>query len=119
MITDSLEPVYQFLKEKVFANEDVLSQELCISDDGKILALCDLSSKSKVVEIKTYGVLSGENKISSLLARQLYYESKGRETYVLSLEFEKHFKGLETIIDSININIYKVKLIETELKPRV
>ncbi len=110
LITNSLEPVFTYLKQNIFLNENIMSQELCISEDGKILALCDLSSDTKIVEIKTYGVIKSENKISSLLSRQLFYESKGRQPYVLSLEFEKHFKGFEPIIDAININIYKVKL---------
>ena len=47
--------------EKYEPKEDkIMTQELSITDDRKVLALCDLSDSKNVVEIKTYDVLDDD-----------------------------------------------------------
>ena len=118
VLTDSLSSVFEFIKQNIFRSSRILSQELVVSDDGKILSLCDLSNEECILEIKTFKISSDNNQISTQLAQQLYYESKGRKTFVLSIDFEQHINDdLEKIIDAINIRIYNIELKETEPKP--
>ena len=112
LITDNLKPVFDYIKDVIFKNEEIKSQELCISDDRKVLALCDLSSTTKVLEIKTKPIrLDENNNINIFLARQLFYESKGRDVYLLSIDIQRHFnEKYEDITDSVGIIIYNVAL---------
>ncbi len=82
LVTDCLSPVFDFIKKEIFTGDKIMSQELSIADDGKALALCDLSDKDNVLEIKTFSVSEKDGSIRNSLARQLYYESKGRNTFV-------------------------------------
>ncbi len=113
VITDNLSSVFDFIKNVIFKDEEIKSQELCISDDKKVFALCDLSSTTKVMEIKTSRFLFFNNEN---LARQLFYQSKGRDTYLLWIDIEQHFNDslCKNIIDSVNIIIYKVLLTNKE-----
>ena len=52
-IIRSVRPLFDYMKEHIFINGDVLSQEMVVSGDNKVLALCDLSDSENVVEIKT------------------------------------------------------------------
>ena len=118
ILTDSLSSVFDFIKQFIFKSGKILSQELVVSNDGKILSLCDLSNEECVLEIKTFKISSDNKPINTQLVRQLYYESKGRKTFVLSIDFEQHTNDdLEKIIDAINIRIYNIELKETEPKP--
>lgn len=117
-ITENLKDVFNYIKTVIFKDEEITSQELCISNDNKVLALCDLSSPTKVLEIKTKPIRFKENKIIDdlLVIRQLYYESKGRDIYLLSIEPQEHRENFEIILDSVSIIIYNVSLIVTENK---
>lgn len=118
ILTDSLSSVFDFIKQYIFKSGKILSQELVVSNDGKILSLCDLSNEECVLEIKTFKISSDNKLINTPLVRQLYYESKDRKTFVLSIDFEQHTNDdLEKIIDAINIRIYHIELKETEPKP--
>ncbi|WP_373437811.1 3'-5' exonuclease [Metamycoplasma equirhinis] len=115
IIIEAIKPVADYLKTSVFGNNKIMSQELAISKDHKVLALCDLSDCNNVVEIKTYGVLSDDTHIRPELAKQLYYQANGRNTFVLSLQFETHFgKNYEYIVDDLSIVLYKVQLTEND-----
>lgn len=117
-ITDCLMPVCDFIKNKIFKNSKIMSQELSISNDGKVLALCDLSNKECVLEIKTFNVSEKDVSISSSLARQLYYESNGRKTFILSIDIDRHLNNKnEFITDSVDVKIYRVTLEESVPKP--
>ncbi len=78
ILINSIEPVISFIKEQIFNNKKILSQELSISKDKKILAICDLSNSESILEVKTYDIGFFKNKIDNNLAKQLYYESNGR-----------------------------------------
>lgn len=118
IVTDSLTPVFAFIKQEIFTTDKIMSQELSISTDGKVLALCDLSNEESVLEIKTLRVSEDDGTIIDSLAKQLYYESKGRKTYALSIYFDEHTnrKG-ECIVDAVNVRIYQIALEESEPKP--
>lgn len=119
IITDSLFPVFDFIKHEIFkSGGKILNQELTVSRDGKVLALCDLSNEDSVLEIKTYAVTPDNEQIDRSLVRQLYYESKGRKTFALSIDFKTHINDdWQKTIDAVNIRIYNVKLEETEPEP--
>ena len=91
-----------------------MSEELVISEDKKILAICDLSSNDAVLEIKTNSVINYGLRsifdfmhIKSEYAMQLYYESRGRKPYIMSIVFDYTAFGN---IGDISIEIYSVEL---------
>ncbi len=49
--------------------------------DKNVLALCDLSSDTAVLEIKTYGVNFDK------MGDQLFYETNGRDCYIMQIEW--------------------------------
>ena len=112
LIISHIAPVAAFLKERIFLEGRIMSQELSISDDGKVLALCDLSDSKNVVEIKTRNVLAGNGFLKDEIAKQLYYQAKGRNTYVLSVKFETHFsdRPFKLEVDDLFVILYKVDL---------
>ncbi|MGN0621205.1 MAG: exonuclease domain-containing protein [Porcipelethomonas sp.] len=71
-----------YIRETIFDGEHIFSQELVVHKDKNILALCDLSNSRAVLEIKTYGSLDLER-----FACQLYYESNGRDCYILQIDW--------------------------------
>ena len=110
--------VFDFIKREIFKSGKIFSQELSLSPDRKIFALCDLSDKESVLEIKTFPICFDDATISPWLAQQLYYESNGRKTFVLSIDFVEHKnKKGKYIIDAIHVRIYSIKLEETVPKP--
>lgn len=111
LVTDCLTPVFDFIRQNIFFSDKIISQELSISADRKVLALCDLSDSTSVLEIKTFDVITQDGVIDNSLARQLYYESKGRKTFLLSIDIDQHIGSRGApIIDEINVKIYHVIL---------
>ena len=85
-IKNELKSTFEFIKNNVFVNEEILSQELVLSENDRVLALCDLSSKSAVMEIKT--VSPSVNNIGYLdpkITYQLFYQAKKRSAYYLHI----------------------------------
>lgn len=76
-----LSPLIQFIKNDIFYGKKIKSQELVINNELGILAICDLSTDDAVLEIKTtaYHIES--------YAEQLFYESAGRKTYLLAIDW--------------------------------
>ncbi len=119
IIIKSLTPVYDFIKTKIFTTDKILSQELSISRDGKVLALCDLSNDENVLEIKTFKVTKEDGEINNSLAKQLYYESKGRKTFVLSIDFDQCItEDRAYVTNAVNIRIYHIVLEELPPVPK-
>jgi cytochrome c peroxidase len=75
-----LSSTIDFIKNQVFPKGKILSQEMVISDDKKVLALCDLSSENAVMEIKTFNVVKEKTEqgyfAAAELTDQLYYEKR-------------------------------------------
>lgn len=122
-IVKHIKPLAKYLKKHIFKENKIMTQELSISDDGKVLALCDLSDSKNVVEIKTKTIWEEEYQdeypnINNDLAKQLYFQSKGRKTYVLSIKFDFHINetGNKLIFDGLNVYLYKVDLFEYDLQ---
>lgn len=115
-ISSHIQPIINFIQDEIFKNEDIMSQELAISDDKKVLALCDLSSKKTILEIKTFNVLQKDSSnkfcLSEELSRQLFYESKQRETFVMSMNFD--YKITKKELNKLTFNIYRVFFKEKE-----
>lgn len=76
-------PLVEFIKYEILKNERILSQELVVNYDNNILALCDLSTKKAILEIKT------NNSDSLVYKEQFFYEAKGRDVYHLKMEWIK------------------------------
>ena len=114
LVIEHIEPLVLYIKKNIFKKDNIMTQELSISDDKKVLALCDLSDSENVLEIKTYNVLIEDDIILRAIARQLYYQAKGRNTFLLSIKFDTHLncRTSKQIIDGLNVYLYKVDLFE-------
>jgi len=124
VIMDNLSSTIAFIRKNIFGETRIMSQEMVISEDNKILALCDLSSDKSIMEIKTMDIMREDEyglHISALISRQLYYQRNGRDVYALSLIFDKHYKEktFEEVVDGLKIKIYKVDLKIVEIIPKV
>jgi hypothetical protein len=117
-IMSSLSSTIGFIRNQVFANEKILSQEMVISDDKKVLALCDLSSGAAVMEIKTFDVVDEKTEqgsfASAALTNQLYYEKRGRTVYVFSLTFTTFWnaKTSKQTVTGLSALIYRVSFVQ-------
>ncbi|MDY6070725.1 MAG: hypothetical protein SPJ80_04735, partial [Bacilli bacterium] len=112
-IMAELSSTVKFIKEEIFHSSPILSQELSISKDKKVFALCDLSNEKSVLEIKTYDVRDffDPNLLNDNVCQQLYYEANGRNAYILSMIFQTKFsnKTHEETIKGIVVKIYQVR----------
>lgn len=99
-----LVPLINYIRDEIFDGNPIKSQELKVDKDQGILALCDLSSDAKILEIKTYPARPAD------VAEQLHYEADGRDAYLLTMEWESVFKdGVFADEVLLNIIIYKVE----------
>ena len=119
-IAKQLQPLVKYLKKKIFKQSRIMSQEMILSEDGKVLALCDLSDENNVVEIKTSEVILNDC-LSPHVAMQLYYQVKGRNAYVLSIKFDEAWNLTMTnkILNDLNVYLYKVDLKASYVRTRV
>ena len=81
VIMAGISPLIEYIKNDIFKGQRILSQELSIDKERGIMALCDLSNKEAILEIKT-----GEYDIEKF-KEQLFYEAAGREIYILGLKW--------------------------------
>ena len=102
-------PVIEYIKTSIFKNKEILSQELVISKDKKVLAQCDLSNEKSVLEIKTYSFKMEKMKY------QLYYESNGRNCYVMNIDWGKSPKELTFTISKVNFKLKEDKNTKKEI----
>lgn len=109
-LKSKMKPVIKYLQNDIFENTEILSQELVFSDDKKVLALCDLSNKKSVLEIKSYFCNIEKMKY------QLYYEAKGRNCYVLNIDWSKMPKKLKFIISKVEFKSKEKKKSEDDNK---
>lgn len=113
IIIEYIKPIFEFIKNNILKSEKLMNQELVLSNDNKVLALCDLSDEKSVLEIKTYDIFNENGEIKKDLVYQLFFESKGRKMYTLSIDIKSHIgsRGYR-IIDSTNFRIYEISLSE-------
>lgn len=114
IIEKNLKETIEVIKTKIFNETEIRSQELVISDDKKIFALCDLSSDKSILEIKTFNVLDNYGHISPNVTKQIYYEKNNRNAFVLSIVFETHlnYKTFQRDVEGLEIDIYSVEVKE-------
>lgn len=100
IIKEKIKPLIKYIREDVFNNEQIMSQELVVNKRDNVLAKCDLSTKDKILEIKAF--TPDIDKIKY----QLYYESNGREIYILQTEWNRNLKK------GLIFTLYKVDILE-------
>ncbi len=93
-----LMPMIEYIKAEVFKGEAILSQELVVHEDKKILALCDLSSASSVLEIKMSNFCE-----PTVYKEQIFYEAKGRKAYLLQVNWDMLPDELPFYITSLDL----------------
>lgn len=101
-IKTQIKPLITFIKQEIFNGEEIFSQEVSIDSEHNIFALCDLSSKSAILEIKTnFGS-------PYQYIEQLYYEAMGRKAYIMGMEWNRNLRNGK--LESIKIVIKEVYL---------
>lgn len=119
LISARLADVVTFIKQSIFGGEAILSQELVLSQNDKVLALCDLSNDKAVLEIKTFDPVSfSDNSESGVLqpsvGYQLFFQSKGRKTYVLAIDLKSDYgqtlndSSFGYSVDSLRVCVYAI-----------
>lgn len=109
IILDNIQPVANYIKNEIFHNEDLMDQELIITDN-KILALCDISSSKTVLEIKTTNIMNDKGFLRSDYSKQLFYQRKERDIYIMQIDFNvgedvpKYKKGVTFFIYNVNFD---------------
>ena len=99
-LKERIRPLVDFIKYEIFKNEPILSQELVVDTENNILALCDLSNETTVLEIKTNATDSMAYK------EQFYYEAKGRKIYHLKMEWIKDWNT--NLLQKVIFHIFHV-----------
>ncbi len=89
-------PLVDYIKKSIFKDKHILSQELVVHQDKNVLALCDLSSDTAVLEIKTYGIVDFDK-----MGDQLFYEANGRDCYIMQIEWSIKKKKMTFIISKV------------------
>lgn len=56
LLKKEINPLIDYIRKTIFKERHILSQELVVHRDKNVLALCDLSNDTAVLEIKTYVV---------------------------------------------------------------
>lgn len=96
IIKEEITPLIEYIKKKIFKNKDIMSQELIINRDDNVMAKCDLSTDDTILEIKSF------NSNIDNLKYQLYYESNGRNIYILQTFWFSNLKN------GLDFKIFKV-----------
>ncbi len=119
LVVKALEPLRAYLKDELFKGETIKGQEMSISADGKILALCDLSSESKVLEIKAEDIYCEYDGLKGEIASQLYREANGRETYLLEIKIHQELACYGKNDSILTASLYRVDLKEYDPMTRL
>ena len=98
-LKENITPLIDYIKNNIFKNKEILSQELVFSKDKKVLAICDLSNQNSILEIKSYSFNMEKMKY------QLYYEMNDRNCYVMNIDWSNAPKKLTFIITHISFSL--------------
>ena len=104
IIKKEITPLIEYIQKEIFNNKNIMSQELVVNEKDKVMAKCDLSSDDTILEIKAW------NDNIDKFKYQLYYESNGRNIYVLQTFW------LTRVKKGLDFKIYKVNPIEFVIK---
>lgn len=94
IIKGKITPLIDYIQNDLFKDEEIMSQELVINKKDNVLAKCDLSSKTKILEIKAFEPNFDKIKY------QLYYQSNNRDIYVAKVTWNSKLK--KGIIFTVN-----------------
>lgn len=109
VIRSGISEVIDFIREKVFLNKEIRTQEISFAENNKVLALCDLSSDDAVLEIKTFDIF-GPYRVENVI-RQMYYQKGNKELYAMSVIFDfSYTKKMERRLENLIFRIYKVDI---------
>lgn len=109
VIRSGIAEVIDFIREKIFANKEVRTQEISFTENHRVLALCDLSSDDAVLEIKTFDIFNSYK--TENVVRQMYYQKGDKELYAMSIIFDfSYTKKMERRLDNLIFRIYKVEI---------
>ena len=109
VIRSGISNVIDFIREKIFANKEIRTQEISFTENHKVLALCDLSSDDAVLEIKTFDIFNSY-KTESVI-RQMYYQKGDKTLYAMSIIFDfSYTKKMEQRLENLIFRIYKVEI---------
>lgn len=100
LLKEEIVPLVDYIRKSIFKNKHILSQELVVHRDKNVLALCDLSSDTAVLEVKTYCVVDFDK-----MGDQLFYESNGRDCYIMQIEWSIKKKKMTFVISKIKFEI--------------
>ena len=105
-------PLITYIKNQIFNNEEILSQELVLNENDNVMAKCDLSSNNTILEIKAFN----DNDIDKF-KYQLYYEANGRDIYLLQTFWRANIrKGLKFTIYKVNPIEYVERASDLEVR---
>lgn len=109
VIRSGIVEVIDFIREKIFANKEIRTQEISFTENHRVLALCDLSSDDAVLEIKTFDIFNSYK--TENVIRQMYYQKGDKELYAMSIIFDfSYTKKMERRLDNLIFRIYKVEI---------
>lgn len=110
ILKNELNPLIEYVKHNIFKDKTIFSQELVVDHKDNVLAKCDLSSDESIMEIKTFNVDLDKIKY------QLYYQSKGRNIYLLYIKWGNKNRDLTFIISKIEFINEERILLERKYK---
>ena len=111
-IKKEISPLIAYIKNQIFNNEEILSQELVLNENDNVMAKCDLSSNNTILEIKAFN----DNDIDKF-KYQLYYEANGRDIYLLQTFWRANIrKGLKFTIYKVNPIEYVERASDLEVR---
>lgn len=109
VIRSGISEVIEFIREKVFLNKEIRTQEISFTENHRVLALCDLSSDDAVLEIKTFDIFNSYK--TENVIRQMYYQKGDKELYAMSIIFDfSYTKKMERRLENLIFRIYKVEI---------
>lgn len=113
VIRSGISEVIDFIREKIFANKEIRTQEISFTENNRVLALCDLSSDDAVLEIKTFDIFAPCN-VENVI-HQMYYQKGDKALYAMSIIFDfSYTKKMERRLENLIFKIYKVEIQKKE-----
>ncbi len=83
-IKKEIGPIVNYIKSRIFKDDQILSQELIINEKYNLLGLCDFSNQYGCLECKWHAYNYGFNKrYLDEFKYQLFITSNGRPTYIM------------------------------------
>jgi hypothetical protein len=109
VIRSGIAEVIDYIREKIFANKEIRTQEISFTENHRVLALCDLSSDDAVLEIKTFDIFNSYK--TENVIRQMYYQKGDKELYAMSIIFDfSYTKKRERRLGNLIFRVYKVEI---------